>query len=57
MGTAEVIKPAQLFDKDPAKLSRMMAATPPLVSISPVAYLGDLIFVLFGNTGLMEKFL
>ena len=31
MGMAEVIKPAQLFGKDPAKLSHMMAAMSPLV--------------------------
>lgn len=47
MGTAKVIKPAQLLDKDTAKSSLMIATVPLLVFI----------FIQFADIGLMEIFL
>ena len=43
MGMAKVIKPAQLLDKDPAKLSHMIAGVPLLVMISACCILGELL--------------
>ena len=57
IGTAKVIKPAQLLDKDPATLHRMMPSPSwrlsLLVLISLYYMLGELlIFVLLGEIGL-----
>ena len=54
-GAAEVIKPAQLLGNDAAKLSHMMAVTPPLVFISTCCILKRLlIFVQFRNIRLWK---
>ena len=59
MKTVKVTRPTQLFDKDSAKLSRVMAGMPLWFSRQSVAYLGDfyLVFVHFENSGLMESLL
>ena len=58
MGMTQVRKPVQLSNKDPKNLSHMMATMPPLLFI-PTYYILErlLIFVKFGNIGLMEIFL
>lgn len=43
MGTVEVIKPAQLLDKEPAKLSCMVAAMTHLVLIATCCMVGGLL--------------
>lgn len=57
-GTAKVIKPAQPLDKDPAMMSYMMAAMP-LFSLFTTCFVirGHLIFVQFGDIGLIKNFL
>lgn len=58
MGMVEVIKPAQLFDEDPAKVDHMMIAVLLLVLISMCFIIGELlIFVQLGNTRLMRNLL
>lgn len=58
MGMLKVIEPAQLLDKDLTKLSCMMVTVPLLVLIFTCCILGRLlIFVQFGDIGLMEIFL
>lgn len=52
--TAKVTKPAQTLNKDPAKLRLKMPVVPPLAFISSCCILEGLIFVKFGDTGLME---
>lgn len=57
MGMAEVIKPAQLLDKDPAKLSHMITTESLLVLIFTYYILeGLLIFVQSPDIGLIEYF-
>lgn len=41
MGTAKVMKPTQMFDKDRAKLRRMMATCHLRFASLPIAYLND----------------
>ena len=58
MGTAKVLKPAQLVDKDSTKLSIMMVAVPLFVLIFLGCKLrGLLILVHLGDIGLMGNFL
>jgi hypothetical protein len=62
MDTAKVMKPAQLLDKDPATLHRMMPSPSwrlsLLVLISMYCVLWELlIFVQLGDIGLMGNFL
>lgn len=58
MGMVEVIKPAQLFDEDPAKVDHMMIAVLLLVLISMCFIIGELlIFLQLGNTRLMRNLL
>lgn len=58
MGMAEVINPAQLLDKDPSKLSHMIATVLILVFIFTYYILeGFLIFVQSSDIELIENFL
>ena len=58
MGMAEVLKPAQLFGKDAAKLRHVTAVLPPLVFISTCCILEKLlIFEQFWDIGFVENFL
>lgn len=58
MGMAKVIKPALLLDKDPAKLSHVLASMSLLVLSSMCCMLGGLsVFVLFGDIELMGNYL
>lgn len=45
MGMAEIIKPAQLFDEDPAKVDHMMIAVLLLVLISTCFIIGELLIL------------
>lgn len=58
MEEGKVIQPAQLLGKDPAMLSRVMAAMLLLVLISTYCICGGLlIFLRFGDIELLEIFL